>query len=97
MSTGGFEQAEWSPCIYGWNVPVLVVIGSGGRDAAVGEHVVVGVGGGVGAVVRAPEPVGGRRPEEEEVSIKFIWQSKTEWKEKQHVARKITFSVLLAI
>ena len=77
--------------------PVLVIIGGGGRDAAVGEHVVVGVGGGVGAVVRAPEPVGGRRPEEEEVSIKFIWQSKTEWKEKQHVARKITFSVLLAI
>ena len=39
-------------------MPVLIVVGGGGREAAVCEHVVVGVGGGVGAVVRAPKPVG---------------------------------------
>ena len=37
--------------------------GGGGGEAAVCEHVVVGVGGGVGAVVRAPKAVGCGRPE----------------------------------
>ena len=85
MSTGGFEQAEWSPCIYGLNVPVLVVIGRGGRYAAVCEHVVVGVGGGVGAVVRAPEPVGSRGPEDENVFGDFISKFRAQGKEKRHL------------
>ena len=45
-----------------FGMPVLIVVGSGGREGAVSEHVVVRVGGGVGAVVGAAEPVGSRGP-----------------------------------